>query len=215
MASPLTIGFVSKSMIAQAAGDLHRTGLWFALVAASAGVFVAVGLRFAWFTFFGRDSGLRPADAPLHMRLAMLLLASLCVGLGAFYEPLYRLLPYAVDYAPYTGAHVVTQLQLLLGASLVFFILRRALAPARSITLDFDWLYRHALPRLGVALSGLWYSAAYAWHAAVARILDRAAAGVRRMHGPEGLLARTWSVRSMGLWMLALLLGLLLIGYAR
>ena len=214
MAAPLTLGFVSKSMIAQAAGDLHRIGLWLALAAASAGVFVAVGLRFAWFTFFGPDSGLRPADPPLHMRLAMLLLASLCVGLGVWYEPLYRLLPFPVDYAPYTGSHVVAQLQLLLGAALVFFALRRSLAPARSITLDVDWLYRRALPRVGRALSGAWYAAAYAWHSAMAQLLDRAAAGVRRMHGPEGLLARTWSVRSMGLWMLVMLLGLLLIGYA-
>jgi multicomponent Na+:H+ antiporter subunit D len=214
MAAPLTLGFVSKSMIAQAAGDLHRIGLWLALAAASAGVFVAVGLRFVWFTFFGPDSGLRPADPPLHMRLAMLLLASLCVGLGVWYEPLYRLLPFPVDYAPYTGSHVVAQLQLLLGAALVFFALRRSLAPARSITLDVDWLYRRALPRVGGALSGAWYAAAHAWHSAMAQLLDRAAAGVRRMHGPEGLLARTWSVRSMGLWMLVMLLGLLLIGYA-
>jgi hypothetical protein len=47
----------------------------------------------------------------------------------------------------------------------------------------------------------------------MAQVLERAATGVRRMHGPEGLLARTWSVRSMGLWMLVMLLGLLLIGY--
>jgi len=214
MAAPLTLGFVSKSMIAQAAGDLHRIGVWLALAVASAGVFVAVGLRFVWFTFFGPDSGLRPPDPPLHMRLAMLLLALLCIGLGVWYEPLYRLLPFPVDYAPYTGTHVVAQLQLLLGAALVFFVLRRFLAPARTITLDVDWLYRRALPRLGVALSGIWYAAAYAWHSAMAHVLDRAATGVRRMHGPEGLLARTWSVRSMGLWMLVMLLGLLLIGYA-
>jgi multicomponent Na+:H+ antiporter subunit D len=108
---------------------------------------------------------------------------------------------------------VVAQLQLLLGAALAFFVLRRFLAPAHTITLDVDWLYRRALPRLGTALAGIWYAAAYAWHSAMARALERGATGIRRMHGPEGLLARTWSVRSMGLWMLAMLLGLLLIGY--
>jgi len=145
----------------------------------------------------------------------MLFVALLCVGLGTFYEPLYRLLPHPTGYAPYTAGHVVTQLQLLAGSALGFFLLRRYLAPQRSITLDIDWLYRRALPRLGVALSAIWYSAAYAWHSGVARLFERAAAGVRRMHGPEGLLARTWSVRSMGLWMLAMLLALLVFGYAR
>ena len=37
----------------------------------------------------------------------MMLFAALCIGLGVFYAPLYRLLPYPVDYEPYTGAHVV------------------------------------------------------------------------------------------------------------
>ena len=85
--------------------------------------------------------GFPPGGSAAHMRLAMLLLALLCVGLGVWYEPLYRLLPFPVDYAPYTGTHVVAQLQLLLGAALVFFVLRRFLAPARTITLDVDWLY--------------------------------------------------------------------------
>ena len=36
---------------------------------------------------------------------------------------LYGLLPYPVDYVPYTADHVVTQLQLLLFAGLAFFVL--------------------------------------------------------------------------------------------
>ena len=41
------------------------------------------------------------------MRLAMMLFAALCIGLGIWYAPLYALLPFPVDYVPYTGAHVV------------------------------------------------------------------------------------------------------------
>ena len=207
MAAPLTLGFVSKSMIAQAAGDQHRIGLWLALAAASAGVFVAVGLRFVWFTFFGPDSGLRPADPPIHMRLAMLMLALLCVGLGVWYEPLYRMLRFRSTTRPTPGTHVVAQLQLLLGAALVFSCCVAFLAPARTITLDVDWLYRRALrdwarrsPGSGTRLRT---RGTRPWRTC----WIGAATGVRRMHGPEGLLARTWSVRSMGLWMLAMLLG--------
>ena len=76
------------------------------------------------------------------MRLAMLLFAALCIGLGIWYEPLYALLPFPVDYVPYTGAHVVGQLQLLLFSGLAFFVMLPLLQRTLTITLDTDWLYR-------------------------------------------------------------------------
>lgn len=48
------------------------------------------------------------------MRAGMLLFSFLCIALGIYPAPLYALLPYAVGYVPYTGSHVVEQLQLLL-----------------------------------------------------------------------------------------------------
>ena len=79
---PLTSGFVTKSMISEAAGMQHLEVVWYLLAAASAGVFLHAGIKFPWFVFFQKDSGLRPADPPWNMRLAMIFFAVLCIGLG-------------------------------------------------------------------------------------------------------------------------------------
>ena len=58
---------------------------------------------------------------------------------------LYDMLPYAMDYAPFTTPHVVNQLQLLLFAALAFTLLiRTGLYPPelRSVNLDVDVVYR-------------------------------------------------------------------------
>ncbi len=145
---PLTSGFVSKSMVSQAAADGHMLTVWLLLTAASAGVFLHAGIKFPWFVFFQKDSGLRPAEPPVPMRWAMLVLAFLCIALGVWAEPLYALLPYAVDYKPYTAAHVLTQLQLLLFSGLAFFVMLPWLKRTLTLTLDTDWFWR----RLGPAL---------------------------------------------------------------
>ena len=148
---PWTSGFVSKSMISQAAGDEHLVLAWFALMAASAGVFLHAGIKFPWFVFFQKDSGLRPPDPPRNMQVAMIFFAALCIGLGIWPEPLYALLPYPVDYVPYTAAHVVNMLQLLMFSGLAFFLMLPLMRRTLTITLDVDWLYRRPLPAIAVA----------------------------------------------------------------
>lgn len=114
-AIPLFCGFVSKSMIMQAALDQERIVIWFFLLFASVGVLEHAGIKIPFFAFFAHDSGLRPAEPPVNMRLAMAIAAVLCIVIGAFPEAtLYRLLPFDADYHPYDMTHVVTQLQLLL-----------------------------------------------------------------------------------------------------
>ena len=139
---PLTSGFVSKSMIAQASANEHLAAVWFLMAAASAGVFLHAGIKFPWFVFFQKDSGLRPPDPPLSMRLAMVLFASLCIAIGVWPSLLYALLPYQVDYVPYTGTHVVEMLQLLLFSGLAFFVMLPYMKRTLTITLDWDWIYR-------------------------------------------------------------------------
>lgn len=144
-AFPLFSGFVSKSMIVSASGYEKMFLIWLVLQFASTGVVDHAGIKVPFFTFFGHDSGIRAKEPPLNMLLAMGIAAAFCVGLGVFYQPLYNLLPFPVHYVPYTGAHVVTQLQLLLFGALAFtlLILSGLYVPeVRSRNLDMDWTYR-------------------------------------------------------------------------
>ena len=209
---PLTSGFISKSMISQAAVDGHMAVVWFLLTAASAGVFLHAGIEFPWFVFFQKDFGLRPKDPPLNMRWAMILFAFLCIAIGVFPGPLYAILPYPVDYVPYTGPHVVNMLQLLLFSGAAFFVCLPMMKRTLTISLDFDWFYRRFLRILGKEFT---YRGINAYGAAWVRLeqrLERFIARVYKHHGPEGILARTWQTGSTALWM-AVLLGLYLLLY--
>ena len=141
-AFPLTSGFISKSMVISASGHENLTVVYFILLLASAGVALHVGLKFPWFVFFSKDSGLRPKEPPWNMLIAMGTLALLSIFIGVFPKTLYAILPYPVDYVPYTADHVVSQLQILLFSALAFFILLRFLQSTNTISLDTDWFYR-------------------------------------------------------------------------
>jgi multicomponent Na+:H+ antiporter subunit D len=144
-AFPLFSGFVSKSMIVTASAMGQLAIVWFMLQFASAGVFHHAGIKVPFFTFFAHDSGIRTSDPPRHMVLAMCITAFLCIFIGMVPGPLYSILPYPVDYVPYTAFHVVAQLQLLLFAALAFtlLILSGFYPPEmRAINLDTDWFYR-------------------------------------------------------------------------
>jgi multicomponent Na+:H+ antiporter subunit D len=147
-AFPLFSGFVSKSMVMDAAalGDMRI--IWFILLFASAGVFHHAGIKIPFFAFFSHDSGMRPKEAPLNMLLAMGIAAFLCVFIGSYPWPLYSLLPFQdVVYDPYTASHVVGQTQLLFFSALAFsLLLLSGIYPAemRSVNLDADWFYRKA-----------------------------------------------------------------------
>ena len=212
-AFPFTSGFVSKSMISQAAIDNHLLTIWLLLMAGSAGVVLHAGLKFPWFVFFQKDSGLRPAEPPASMRWAMILFSFLCIALGIWPEPLYALLPFEVKYQPYTASHVLSQLQLLLFSGLAFFVMLPLLKRTLTITLDVDWLWRKLLPALvkGIEVPA---SAAGASIGQIARRLGSSILESAIRHcGPDGPLARTWPTRSMAMWVLVLLLAYLILYY--
>ncbi|MBW7849228.1 MAG: Na(+)/H(+) antiporter subunit D [Rhodospirillales bacterium] len=202
---PWTSGFVSKSMISQAAADQHLASAWLLLTAASAGVFLHAGIKFPWFVFFQKDSGLRPADPPWNMRAAMILFAALCVGIGVFPEPFYRLLPFPVTYEPYTVPHVLEMLQLLSFSGLAFFLLLPMMKRTLTITLDTDWIYRRLGPQLvrliGGGLVAVDRTVRKTWFLGVRNVLVVA----ERLHGGRGIFARTWSTGDMALVTLVLL----------
>jgi len=204
-AFPFTSGFISKSMISQSAADQHMMMVWLLLLAASAGVFLHAGIKFPWFVFFQKDSGLRPKDPPWNMRAAMVLLAVACIFLGVFPEWLYRLLPYPVDYVPYTASHLVTQLQLLLFSGLAFFALLPLMKRTLTISLDFDWVYRRLILSLMNRLICLLSCLDTALRSAFSRIFSIIWTYIGRHHGPEGMLARTWPTGSVVTWVVVLL----------
>ena len=211
-AFPFTSGFVTKSLETQAAANEGMLLVWLLLLAASAGVFLHAGIKFPWFVFFQKDSGLRPPDPPASLRYAMWLFSFLCIAIGLYPYPLYAILPYPVDYQPYTVEHVVTQLQLLLFAGFAFFVMLKQMRRTLTISLDFDWFYRKFLKEI-VNEFTLRTSAAHeqheqrAWNA-VRRLIDN----LYRHHGPQGMLARAWPTGSMVIWV-AVLLGLSLALY--
>jgi multicomponent Na+:H+ antiporter subunit D len=146
-AFPLFSGFVSKSMIVSAAGYEKFFLIWLVLQFASTGVVDHAGIKVPYFTFFGHDAGLKAKEPPLNMLLAMGIAAAFCVGLGVWFQPLYDLLPRPVHYIPYTGAHVVGQLQLLLFGAFAFTLLIMSgyyVPEVRSRNLDADWIWRKA-----------------------------------------------------------------------
>jgi len=154
-AFPFFSGFVSKSMIVSAAAHDKLALVWLMLQFASAGVFHHAGIKVPFFTFFGHDSGIRAKEPPLNMMIAMGMAAFFCVFIGVFPKPLYAILPYPVDYVPYTGAHVVGQLQLLMFGALAFCLLILSgnyPAEMRAMNLDTDWFYRKG--------AGLFYNTA-------------------------------------------------------
>ena len=145
---PLTSGFISKSMITQASSDEQLLWVWLLLQAASAGVFLHAGIKFPWFVFFQKDSGLRPTDPPMNMQISMVFFAVICILIGIFPGTLYSMMPYSVDYEPYTVSHTFTQLQLLLFSGLAFFVMLPFMKRTLTISLDFDWFYRRLAPLL-------------------------------------------------------------------
>jgi multicomponent Na+:H+ antiporter subunit D len=214
-AFPLTSGFVAKSMISESAVRDHLTVVWFLLTAASAGVFLHAGIKFPWFVFFQKDSGLRPPDPPWTMRAAMIFLSFLCIAIGVFPAPLYAILPYPVDFLPYTGSHVVSQLQLLLFSGLAFFLMLAWLQRTETITLDVDWLWRRLVPALLRRLDGGSGRAIEALVDRGRRAAKRTVETIYRHHGPTGVLARTWPTGSMAFWAVLLLGAYLILYYLR
>ena len=148
-AFPLFSGFVSKSMVMAAAVQEGHWIVWILLLFASAGVFHHAGIKIPYFAFFAHDSGIRTREAPLNMRIAMAMGAILCVVIGCYPAWLYSLLPHEVGYVPYTGSHVLVQVQLLFFSALAFAFLNLVgLYPPelRSVNIDSDWVYRRLLP---------------------------------------------------------------------
>ena len=215
-AFPLFSGFIAKSLTLSAVAHEGYVYIWLILLFASAGVFHHSGIKIPYFAFFAHDSGKRCKEAPPNMLIAMGITAFLCIAIGVYSPWLYSLLPYPVEYKPYTTSHVINQYQLLMFSALAFAVLMRyRIYPPelKSVNLDFDITYRKWLPGI---YSWVLSRTSDGWQS----ILHDLRQGVHRFvaymflhHGPKGVLARTWPTGSMALWVAVLLGGFLLIYY--
>lgn len=209
---PYTSGFVSKSMVSQAAADQDMGIVWFLLMAASAGVFLHAGIKFPWFVFFQKDSGLRPNDPPHNMQFAMIIGAALCILIGIYPTPLYDMLPFKVNYVPYTTSHVVSQLQLLLFSGLAFFLMLGWLKRTLTITLDTDWFWRIAGNNVAGALLSVLDRVWEYFVAGRTKAKYQLVRTLQRTNGPLGTFGRTWPTGTMAFWTTVILVVFLLVG---
>ena len=202
-AVPLFSGFATKSIILEAVAEDHRTVVWLLLLFASAGVFHHAGIKIPYFAFFAHDQGHRVQEAPLNMRVAMGIAAVICIAIGSVPRVLYGLLPYPMDYEPFTTYHVVNQVQLLLLASMAFTVLiRTGLYPPelRSVNLDIDVVYRRALPSTWHALSRAAAWAAQTGQAPRERLGRRLRSATVSLFWPGGPVATPWTTQAMVWW---------------
>jgi multicomponent Na+:H+ antiporter subunit D len=212
---PFLSGFVTKSMVMYEVEHLHLTWIFLGLMVASAGVMEHSGIKIPYFAFFAHDSGIRVKEAPWNMLVAMVSGAVLCVGIGLFPGPLYKILPFPdVHYEPYTAGHVLTYFQLLIFAILAFAVLvRTGIYPPekRGVNLDFDWTYRKALPTL---FGWIAHRGGGVWERLLGLAsteLDRAYRMIYRLHGPKGVFARTWTTGAIAFWAVIGLFGFMLL----
>ena len=83
-------------------------------------------------------------------------LAQRCVPFTGFSpDLLYRFLPFAMDYHPFTVDHIVQYIQLLGVAMVPFMMYLSHMEPHEQLTLDLDWLYRVPFVKLVVSISSL------------------------------------------------------------
>lgn len=213
--APLNCGFVTKSLVLSAVAEEHLVTVWLLLSAGAAVAFLVVGLRIPYFLFFGKPilGAEQIEEAPREMLVAMGCSASICLLIGAAPSLLYRALPYALEYHPYSFSHVTQQLQVLAFAALGFFLANRAglyPLPTRGTLLDVDWFYR-VLPK------ALWRRLQnWQWnfdHWRVSTWLPRGERWLAHQCGETGALGKSVSTNTMAISAVILLAVYLLIYY--
>jgi multicomponent Na+:H+ antiporter subunit D len=149
---PLFSGFVSKTMTIEASELSHLPIVYLLLEGASIGTFLHTGLKLPWNVWLQgmdeppaeiraklKDSAL---NTPVHMLIAMGILSLLCLFLGLHPSTLYDLLPFPVEFVPFTVTRVFSITQMFIFSFLGFWLLRRWLGGHPTFVLDTDWLVR-------------------------------------------------------------------------
>lgn len=212
-AFPLFSGFVSKSMVMSAMIQEGYDYIWLALLFASAGVLHHAGIKIPYCAFFAHDSGIRTQEAPLNMLIGMGLAALLCIFIGIQPQYLYTLLPWEVEYWPYSTTHVLSQLQLLLFAVLAFVWLHKLgqhPQEVRSVNIDADWLYRKLMPDTASRVYRNSHRIHINYRNSAKASINKAAKFLASSYIGRLQLATSWPTGSMVFW-IAVILGVFLV----
>jgi multicomponent Na+:H+ antiporter subunit D len=126
-----------------AAAFEHSQLLGLALELGALAAILGVGVRLPWLMFFGAKKA--PADPALvsaNRNWAMVAAALLCFVLGVSPGMVNSLLPYQVDFQPYSAFSVLQALTLSGFSVLAYTLAKPLLAPVPGRLVDFDLLYR-------------------------------------------------------------------------
>lgn len=155
---PLFNGFISKTITIAAAAEAGYAWVYALLELASIGTFLSITLKMGYFIF------LRKAEhkieiknsLPKNMYLGMGLGASLCFLYGVYPDLLYRYLPFdAPTYVPFTAAHIVSYIEILVVTMVPFMMFLPRMEPHTALSLDTDWFYRKPLAFIILRVSAL------------------------------------------------------------
>lgn len=138
---PLFNGFISKSMIIEASVYLNLPFLWILLELASIGTFLSIVLKVPREILFKDEKTIDIERSPINMYIGMVIIAALCVIIGVYPKLLYNILPYPVDFDPYTTNHILSTMQLFLFAFIPFWFMKERLKGEEKVILDIDWFF--------------------------------------------------------------------------
>jgi multicomponent Na+:H+ antiporter subunit D len=121
-----------------------------------------------------------------------------------------------MEYLPYTASHVLSQMQLLVFSALAFsWLMRNGIYPPElhSVNLDFDWTWRRLGLRIAQAVAAALAALLEGLRGAARSAAQAGADVLERLHGSEGVFARTWSTGGMTMWVALLLAAYLVLDF--
>ncbi len=139
---PLFCGFTCKSLSMVAAEHAGYHWIELLMMLGSIGTALSIPFKMGYFIFFGKERNLEIKPIPKNMYVAMVIGAVSCMIVGLCPGLFYQMLPYAMDYQPYTVGHVLEYMQLLPAALIPFMMYLNKMEPHSMLTLDTDWFAR-------------------------------------------------------------------------
>jgi hypothetical protein len=109
---------------------------------AAVGTFLSF-CKFIYFGFLRSNPEIEAHEAPVHMRVAMIVTAAFCAGIGMIPRMLTAILPYDMGEVHfYAAGHTMSTIMLLGTALVIFKLATKAYSPHKRLVADFDYFYR-------------------------------------------------------------------------